>query len=268
MKSRRIVAVLLIQDGWLVQSKYFNRYLRIGNPVDAVKRLSEWGADELIYLDISKSEFNHNFRSDIKSDQHLSIIEILNEVSQFAFMPMTVGGGINSLRDIEKRLSAGADKVSINSAGISNPDFITAAVNEFGSQCIVASIDYLREGEKYFVYDHKNRKPFDLDFYDLIQLYGNLRVGELFLNSVEKDGSKMGMDVGLIGKIVNSINIPVIACGGIGKWEHFEEVLSKTNVDAVAAANVFHHMDQSVYLAKDYLFKNGFNIRPPELIQL
>jgi cyclase len=268
MKSRRIVAVLLLQDGWLVQSKFFNRYLRIGNPIDAVKRLSEWGADELIYLDISKSEFNQNFRSDIKSDHQLSITELLNVVSQFAFMPMTVGGGIKSLQDIEKRLSSGADKVSINSEGIINPKFIADAVNEFGSQCIVASVDYLRDDEKYYVYDHKNRKPFDIDLYDLIGRYENLGVGELFINSVEKDGSKMGMDVDLIGKIVNSINIPVIACGGIGNWEHFEDVLNKTNVDAIAAANIFHHVDQSVYLAKDYLFKNGFNIRPPELIQI
>jgi cyclase len=268
MKSRRVVAVLLIQDGWLVQSKFFNRYLRIGNPIDAVKRLSEWGADELIYLDISKSEFNQNFRTDIKSDQRYSIIEILTEVSQFAFMPMTVGGGIKNLQDIEKRLSTGADKVSINSAGIINPEFVSSAVNEFGSQCIVASVDYLRDDEKYYVYDHKNRKPLDFDLYHLIKRYENLGVGELFLNSVEKDGSKLGMDVDLIGKIVNSISIPVIACGGVGNWEHFKDVLCKTNVDAVAAANVFHHIDQSIYLAKDYLLKNGVNIRPPELIQI
>ena len=268
MKSRRIIAVLLLQDGWLVQSKSFNRYLRIGNPVDAVKRLSEWGADELIYLDISKSEFHRNFRSDIKSDPRISITELLKEVSQFAFMPMTVGGRIRTLQDIEKRLLSGADKVSINSAGISNPEFIASAVNEFGSQCIVAAVDYLRDGNKFFVYDHNNRKPIDFDFFHLISRYENLGAGELFLNSVEKDGSKKGMDVSLIDKVANLINIPVIACGGIGNWKHFEEVLSKTNVDAIAAANVFHHIDQSVYLAKDYLVKNGFNVRPPELIQL
>jgi cyclase len=268
MKSKRIVAVLLLQDGWLVQSKLFNRYLRIGNPIDAVKRLSEWGADELIYLDISKGEFNKNFRSDTKSDAKLSVLDLLKEVSQFAFMPMTVGGGIKTLQDIEKRLLSGADKVTINSAGISDPEFISSAVNEFGSQCIVASVDYLRDNDKYLVYDHSIKKPMDLDLYQLIIRYENLGAGEIFLNSVEKDGSKKGMDIDLIGNIVDLVNIPLIACGGVGNWQHFEEVLSRTNVDAVAAANIFHHIDQSVYLAKEHLFARGFNIRPPELIEL
>jgi cyclase len=268
MKSNRIIAVLLLQDGWLVQSKLFTRYLRIGNPIDAVKRLSEWGADELIYLDISKGEFNQNFRSDTKSDLKLSVFDLLHEVSQFAFMPMTVGGGIKTLQDIEMRLISGADKVSINSAGINNPDFIASAVNEFGSQCIVASIDYLRSNERELVYDHVNKKTIDLDLNKLILKYESLGVGEIFLNSVEKDGTKQGMDVGVIGKIVDQVNIPVIACGGVGKWQHFEEVLSETDVDAVAAANVFHHIDQSVYLAKKHLFANGFNVRPPELIDV
>lgn len=266
MKTNRIVALLLLQNGWLVQSKSFSRFLRVGNPIDAVKRLSEWGADELVYLDITSKNYSQNFRKDLKSSPHIDILEILRVASRFAFMPMTVGGKINNLSEIESRLSAGADKISINSKVIDNPIFVKESAEEFGSQCIVVSVDIKIHLNRYRVYDHRTNSLVDVDLLEWIKRIQDLGAGEIFLNSVDRDGSKQGMDIELIEMVANTVKIPVVACGGVGKWQDFEEALTKTKVDAVAATNIFHHTDQSVFLAKKYLLDQGLNVRPPELI--
>lgn len=269
MKKKRLIPVLLLKNGWLVQSKQFNRYQNLGNPVAAVKRLSEWGSDELIYLDISKEVFYDARRDDLAHPNRQSFKEIISDVAKVTFMPMTVGGNIKSIHDIENYLLLGADKVAINSQALLDPKLISVAAKNFGSQCIVGSVDVKKcENGFYRVYDHKKGAITDWTPSVWVERLQDLGVGEILLNSVDRDGMNCGYDIDLINSVTNYASVPVIACGGVGEWEHFEEGLTKTSVDAVAAANIFHFKDQSVYLAKKYLVSKGLNVRHPNLIKL
>jgi cyclase len=266
MKKKRLIPVLLLRNGWLVQSKNFSRYQNLGNPTFAVKRLSEWASDELIYLDISKEDYYDIRREDQGYPNRNSILEIIKDVSKVAFMPIAVGGRINSLSDIEERLLAGADKVTINTKAMEDINFIKSAAKEFGSQCIVVSIDVKMENNHYRVMAEGGRIPTDYNPVGWSKIVETQGAGEIFLNSIDRDGMKNGYDISLIKMVAENINIPVIACGGAGRWEHFEEAFEKTKVDGVAAANMFHHSDQSVYLAKKFLYEKRHKMRPPELI--
>ena len=268
MKKKRLIPVLLLKNGWLVQSKDFSRYQNLGNPFTAVKRLSEWAADELIYLDISKDDKYDTNRDDQAYANHQTFLEIIKDVCKSAFMPITVGGKIKSIEDIEKRLSFGADKISINSMALSKPKFVEEAVKEFGSQCIVLSIDVKFLKNKHFVFSHEKSDISNYEVLEWSKKMEDLGVGEIFLNSIDRDGSGKGYDIDLLNKVSNNLSIPVIACGGVGKWEHFSEALKKTKVDAVAAANIFHYTDQSIFIAKKYLFEQGLSIRKPDLIEV
>lgn len=268
MKKNRLIPVLLLKNGWLVQSKEFQRYQNLGNPITAVKRLSEWGSDELVYLDISKDDVYDTRRDDQGYPNRGSFIEIIADVSRVTFMPMTVGGKIRTLHDIEKYLSAGADKVSINTKALAEPQFITEGAKEFGSQCMVVSIDVKRVDGNPRVYSHSTGQATDLDparWAKEVEMRGG---GEILLNSVDRDGMSTGYDLDLIDQISRGVSIPVIACGGVGEWVHFFEGLSQTKADAVAAANIFHYRDQSVFLAKKHLFEKGANVRRPDLIKI
>lgn len=268
MKKNRLIPVLLLKNGWLVQSKEFKRYQNLGNPITAVKRLSEWGSDELIYLDISKDDIYDMRRDDQGYPNRQTFLEIIEDVSKVTFMPITVGGKIRTLKDIEKYLSLGADKISINTAALSNPQFITEAVQEFGSQCIVVSIDIKIVDNKYRVFSHKKRGPTEYDPVEWAEIVEGLGAGEILLNSMDRDGMNCGYDLELLDQVCRNVSIPIIACGGVGEWEHFAQALQNTGVDAVAAANIFHYRDQSVFLAKKYLFEKGFNVRKPDLITI
>lgn len=265
MKKKRLIPVLLLRNGWLVQSKGFSEYKNLGNPIYAVKRLSQWAADELIYLDISKDENYDLRREDLNTPNRHSMLEILEDVSKLTFMPITVGGKIRSVKDIEVRLSRGADKISINTVALDNPEFITDAAHQFGSQCIVVSIDAKKRGGKYVVY-RGGRVETSLDAVEWAKRAEDLGAGEIFLNSMDRDGAKTGFEIPLLHAVSDAVSIPVIACGGAGEWKHFGEAFEKTRVDAVAAANLFQHVDQSVYLAKKYLYEHGFPVRAPELM--
>ena len=268
MKKNRVIPVLLLRNGWLVQSKEFNRYQNLGNPISAVKRLSEWASDELIYLDISKNESHDMRRDDLGHPNRHSIFEIIEDVSKVAFMPITVGGRIRTMEDIEKRLAIGADKVAINTIAIEEPKFIEEAANEFGSQCIVVSIDIKNQDGNLMVMSHSGKMPTEYLAEEWAKTVENLGAGEILLNSIDRDGMKTGYDIELLKKVTVATNLPVIACGGVGKWEHFAEALDQTKVDAVAAANIFHYSDQSVFLAKKYLSERGLNVRRPDLLHI
>jgi len=268
MKKRRLIPVLLLKNGWLVQSRGFKRYQNLGNPIMAVKRISEWGSDEVIYLDISKDENYDLRRNDQNYPNRRTFLEIIEDVAKVTFMPLAVGGKIGCLEDIEKRLKLGADKITINSKAISNPTFVEMAAKEFGSQCIVVSIDFKIHKNQYCVYNHKNDQPTDIEVLEFGQRMEKSGAGEVLLNSVDRDGMKTGYDLQLLKHVSDKIRIPVVACGGVGEWIHFLEALEQTNVDAVAAANIFHHRDQSVFLAKQYLFEHKANIRKPDLINI
>ena len=158
MIKNRLIPVLLLKDGWLVQSKGFSRFQKLGNPIVAVKRLSEWAADELIYLDITREDQYDLSRDDLKHPNRNNFLNIVEDVSTFAFMPITVGGKIRNLTDIEIRLRKGADKISINTIAVENPEFVQQAAQEFGSQCIVVSIDVKKEDNQYIVYNQGGKK--------------------------------------------------------------------------------------------------------------
>jgi len=268
MKKNRLIPVVLLKNGWIVQSKEFNRYQNLGNPTAAVKRISEWGSDELIYLDISKDDEYDIRRNDQNYPNRQSFLEIIEDVSKVTFMPITVGGKINSLEDIEKRLNLGADKITLNTIAISDPDFISLAAKEFGSQCIVISIDTKTDDGEDFVYNHKLSSLTNLNVLDFSKLVENMGAGEILLNSVDRDGLGGGYDLNLIKLVSNTVNIPVISCGGVSEWSHFQDAFEQTKTDAVAAANIFHYRDQSVYLAKKYLYDNNSNVRKPDLLKV
>lgn len=234
----------------------------------AVKRISEWGSDEVIYLDISKDDNYDLRRNDQNYPNRRTFLEIIEDVAKVTFMPLAVGGKIGCLEDIGKRLKLGADKITLNSKAIADPTFVEAAAKEFGSQCIVVSIDVKIHQDRYCVYNHKEDQPTDLDVFEFAQMMEQSGAGEILLNSVDRDGMKTGYDLQLLKYVSDNIQIPVIACGGVGDWIHFLEALEQTRVDAVAAANIFHYRDQSVYLAKQYLFEHKANVRKPDLINL
>lgn len=266
MKKKRLIPVLLLKNGWLVQSKGFSRYQNLGNPVTAVKRLSEWASDEIIYLDISKSEVYDTRRDDLGHPNRRSFLEIIKDVSEVTFMPLTVGGKIRSLGDIEERLAVGADKVSVNSRAFEDEGFITAAAKEFGSQCVVVSIDVKIVDGAYAVMAEGGTKKTGYGPALWAAKAEALGAGEILLNSIDQDGMRNGYDIALLAEVSERVRIPVIGCGGVGEWSHFAEAFDKTKVDAVAAANIFHYTDQSVYMAKKYLFERGYNVRPPDLL--
>ncbi len=268
MKKKRLIPVLLLKNGWLVQSKGFSQYKNLGNPVTAVKRLSEWAADELIYLDISKNEIYDRRREENKYPNRQSFLEIIKDVSLTTFMPLTVGGKINSIKDIEDRLLLGADKITLNSKILDDTNFIKIASKEFGSQCIVASIDVKKNRDEFRVYSHKNNQITKIDAIEFSKKCQDLGAGEILLNSVDRDGMGNGYELGLLELISKNLSIPVIACGGVSEWDHFSSAFEKTNVDAVAAANIFHFRDQSVFLAKKFLYNKKLNVREPLLINI
>ena len=268
MKKNRMIPVLLLRHGWLVQSKGFNRYQNLGNPVWSVKRLSEWASDELIYLDISSEDKHDMHRDDLGHPNRQTFLEIIEDVSKETFMPITVGGRIKTLKDIEERLAVGADKIAINTQALAEPSFIEKAAREFGAQCIVVSIDVLQTDDGYRVVSEGGTKIIDKNPTAWIREVQERGAGEVLLNSIDRDGMKNGYDIELLKDVSSSVSIPVIGCGGVGAWEHFSEAFDKTAVDAVAAANIFHYTDQSVYHAKKFLFKKQYNVRPPDLITI
>lgn len=265
MKKKRLIPVLLLKNGFLVQSRLFRRYQNLGNPLTAVKRLSEWAADELIYLDISRDDTYDMRRDDLGHPNRNNIIDIIRDVSKECYMPITVGGRIRSVNDISIRLANGADKVAINTKAIEDPSFITEAAKVFGSQCIIVSIDVKEVDGAYRVMLDGGRKDTGMDPADWAKKVAEYGAGEIFLNSVDRDGQRNGFDLSLINMVSKAVRIPVIACGGAGGWQHFSDVFAQTKADAVAAANIFHYVDQSVYLAKKYVYEKKCPVRPPDL---
>lgn len=264
MKKKRLIPILLLQNGSIVKSKGFSRYQRLGNPVTAVKRLSEWASDELIYLDITKNGGHDLKRDDLAFNNRTSILDIVKDVSTMTFMPITVGGNIKTLLDVELRLKAGADKIAINTIALQNPKFISEVAKEFGTQCVVVSIDHQERS----VYSHVTKSTLSINATDWAKQVADEGAGEILLNAVARDGMQTGYDIETLQRVAESVNIPVIACGGVGEWAHMAECLDQTKVDAVAAANIFHYSDQSVYIAKKYLYDKGYAVRNPELLKI
>jgi len=222
-----------------------------GDPVEVAKRYDKEGADEIVFLDITASH-----------EKRKTIIDVVKKTAENIFMPLTVGGGIRNLDDIREMLKAGADKISINTAAVENPEFINAAAKKFGSQCVVVAIDAKKCAQnKWAVYTYGGRKPTNIDAVKWAKKVEKLGAGEILLTSMDKDGMKNGYDIELTRKISEAVKIPVIASGGAGTKEHFYEAFTNGKADAALAASLFHYKELSIKKLKKYLSKKGVAIR-------
>lgn len=265
MLKNRLIPVVLMREGVCVQSKGFRRYQRLGDPTTIVQRLSDWASDELIYLDISRRGAYDLGRDDLHSANHGDVLSILEEITRRCFMPLTFGGGIRSLEDMEQRVCRGADKVAVNTAPLLDPGMIDEAARRHGSQCIVVNIDARRnEKGNWSVFSHGGQRETGRTVREWAREAVDRGAGEILIQSIDQDGRGQGYDTGLIREVCEAVPVPVIALGGVGEWSHFEAALA-AGADAVAAANIFNYTENSVYRAKRYLFEAGGNFREPLL---
>jgi glycosyl amidation-associated protein WbuZ len=252
MLSRRIIPCLDVTNGRVVKGVKFQELRDAGDPVECAKAYDAQGADELVFLDITAS-------SDGRGIMH----DVVARTAEQCFMPLTVGGGLRSVDDIEAMLKSGADKVSLNTAAIKNPQLIADASRRFGNQCIVVAIDAKREpdGKSWRVYTHGGRNPTELNAVDWAKKAVSLGAGEILLTSMDRDGTGDGYDVPLTRAISDAVEVPVIASGGAGKMDHFAEVLDEGRASAVLAASLFHFGTFTVPQVKDFLASRQIPIR-------
>jgi len=250
MLAKRIIPCLDVDKGRVVKGVKFQNLRDAGDPVEVAKSYEEQSADELVFLDITAS-----------AEERKIMIEVVQRVAETVFIPFTVGGGVSSLEDIRRLLSAGADKVSINTAAVKNPQLIYESAKRFGSQCIVVAIDAKRSERGWEVYIHGGRTPTGLDAVEWAKRVESLGAGEILLTSMDADGTKKGYDIELCRAVASAVSIPVIASGGAGTMEHFYEVFTQTNVDAALAASLFHFKEVSIPGLKAYLKNKGVHVR-------
>lgn len=250
MLAKRIIPCLDVKEGRVVKGINFINLKDAGDPVEIAKSYSDLGADEIVFLDITAS---HEGRG--------TIIDVVKKTAEVVFVPLTVGGGISSLDDMKKILDAGADKVSINSAAVKNPNLIIDGAHKYGSQCIVVAIDAKWNGKFYEVYLNGGRIPTGLDAIEWAKKAVSLGAGELLITSMDTDGKKDGFEINLTKEISKSVNVPVIASGGAGKMEDFYEVFTKGGADAGLAASIFHYKEIEIADLKNYLFDKGVSVR-------
>jgi cyclase len=250
MLAKRIIPCLDVEGGRVVKGVNFVDIRDAGDPVENAEIYNKQGADEIIFLDITAS-----------SDQRDTIIDVVEKTAEQVFVPLTVGGGIRDLEDIRRILRAGADKVSINTAAVENPDLVRKAADRFGSQCIVVAIDAKEKGPSWEVYTHGGRTPTGLDVLSWAKKMEEFGAGEFMLTSMDRDGTKDGYDLRLTRTIAQLVNIPVIASGGVGTLQHLYEGLTEGQADAVLAASIFHYNEFTVGGVKAYLRGRGVNVR-------
>ncbi len=250
MLKPRLIPCLDVKNGRVVKGVNFENLIDAGDPVLQAKFYYEQGADELCFLDITASEENRG-----------TILNVVKKVAQVCFIPFTVGGGIRELQDFSNLLKCGADKVSINSAAIKNPDLISQAANKFGAQCVVVAIDAKKNSSGNFeIFTHGGKKPTGIEAIGWAKKVESLGAGEILLTSMDRDGTKAGYDLDLIEKITSHVSIPVIASGGVGKLEHLHEGL-RAGASAILAASIFHFKTFSISQAKDFLSEKGIEMR-------
>jgi imidazole glycerol-phosphate synthase subunit HisF len=250
--TRRIIPCLDVSAGRVVKGVKFQELRDAGDPVESAKAYDAQGADELVFLDITAS-----------SDERQIMRDVVAATAEQCFMPLTVGGGLRTVADIEAMLKAGADKVSLNTAAIKDPSLIRAASERFGAQCIVVAIDAKREpnGQSWRVHTHGGRNPTDLDAVAWARQAVELGAGEILLTSMDADGTKAGYDVALTRAVSDAVRVPVIASGGAGELAHFAQVLDAGGASAVLAASLFHFGTFTVPQVKDYLAAHGVPVR-------
>lgn len=250
--AKRLIPCLDVKDSRVVKGVNFLDLVDAGDPVACAKCYNDAGADELVFLDITAS-----------SDGRNTMVDIVRRTADELFIPLTVGGGISSVEDIRKLLRAGADKTSLNTAAVLNPQLIADGAKEFGNQCIVIAIDarLKKDGSSWEVYTHGGRTPTGIDAVDWAKRAVDLGAGEILLTSMDKDGTNSGYDCNLTKAVSQAVSVPVIASGGAGNLEHLYEVLTDGCADAVLAAGIFHFGKYTIAQAKEYLSSKGIKTR-------
>lgn len=251
--AKRIIPCLDVTAGRVVKGVNFVGLRDAGDPVEIARRYNEQGADELTFLDITAS-----------SDQRDIILHVIEDVAAQVFIPLTVGGGVRQVEDIRRLLNAGADKVSINTAAVHNPELVKAAADRFGSQAIVVAVDakaVTSENDRWEVFTHGGRNPTGLDAVEWAQKMQELGAGEILLTSMDRDGTKVGFNLPLTRAVSDALDIPVIASGGVGTLEHLVEGVRDGHADAVLAASIFHFGEYTVAEAKAAMRAAGIEVR-------
>ena len=250
MLKNRIIPCLDVKNGRVVKGINFVDLKDAGDPVEQAKIYSDGGADEICFLDITASNENRD-----------TIYNVVKDTSKKCFVPLTVGGGVRSVDDINKLLNCGADKVSINTAAVQNAELVIESSKKFGSQCIVVAIDAKKNGEIWEVFTHGGRKNTAINAIEFAKKMEESGAGELLITSMDRDGTQVGYDIDLMNKISSIINIPVIASGGVGNLDHLVDGIKLGKASAVLAASIFHYGKYSVKEAKQYLDSKGIPVR-------
>jgi cyclase len=254
--AKRVIPCLDVHDGQVTRGVKFGvaekgELRNVGDPVELAIRYNEQGADEMVFFDITATAHGRS-----------TMVEVIERTADQCFMPLTVGGGLKSIADMSVMLRAGADKISINSSALADPNLIRAGAEKFGSQCIVVSIDAKRTGpDTWNVFSHGGRKATGLDALAWAKKAVELGAGEIVLNSIDADGTQAGFDLEITRRVSESVPVPVVASGGAGELEHMADVLLRGKADAVLAAGIFHYGKFTVAQVKEYLATRGINVR-------
>src|SRR5918912_1113402 len=255
MLKIRLIPCLDVKDGRVVKGIRFVDLRDAGDPVEAAKAYDAAGADELCFLDITASHEDRGI-----------LLDVVRRTAEACFMPLTVGGGVRTVEDIRRLLLAGADKVSINTAAVNNPEFVREAAEKFGDQCIVVAVDAKRvsspgERERWEIFTHGGRKPTGLDAVTYAEEVAALGAGEILLTSMDRDGTRAGFDIRLTRAVADAVPVPVIASGGVGSLDHLVEGIRDGHASAVLAASIFHFGEHTVREAKEYMARAGIPVR-------
>lgn len=253
--AKRIIPCLDVTNGRVVKGVNFVELRDAGDPVEISRRYDEQGADELTFLDITASSDNRDL-----------ILHIIEEVASQVFIPLTVGGGVRQVEDVRRLLNAGADKVSINTSAVQNPQLVADATGRYGSQCIVVAIDAKRVGDtddppQWEVFTHGGRKATGLNVIEWAKKMQLLGAGEILLTSMDRDGTRNGFDLALTRAVSDAVDVPVIASGGVGNLHHLVDGILQGHADAVLAASIFHYGEYTIRQAKAYMAQHGIEVR-------